>query len=34
MKPFRARDLFTALWVSDNFMKAVTENKEWYLFLS
>lgn len=28
----RARDLFTALWVSDNFMKAVTENKEWYLF--
>ena len=28
----RARDLFTALWIPDNFMRAVKENKNWYLF--
>jgi len=28
----RARDLFTALWASDNFMKAVEDNTDWYLF--
>ena len=28
----RARDLFTALWIPDNFMKAVRNNDEWYLF--
>jgi len=28
----RARDLFTALWIPDNFMKAVKENGDWYLF--
>lgn len=28
----RARDLFTALWVPDNFMVAVKENSDWYLF--
>ncbi len=28
----RARDLFTALWLPDNFMKAVKENDDWYLF--
>jgi len=28
----RARDLFTALWVPDNFMKAVRNNSDWYLF--
>lgn len=28
----RARDLFTALWLPDNFMKAVKENADWYLF--
>ena len=28
----RARDLFTALWVSDLFMKRVKANKEWSLF--
>ena len=28
----RARDLFTALWVSDLFMKRVKTNKEWSLF--
>lgn len=28
----RARDLFTALWVSDLFMKRVEEDKEWSLF--
>ena len=28
----RARDLFTALWIPDNFMKAVRENGDWYLF--
>jgi ribonucleoside-diphosphate reductase alpha subunit len=28
----RARDLFTALWIPDNFMKAVKTNSDWYLF--
>jgi ribonucleoside-diphosphate reductase alpha chain len=28
----RARDLFTALWLPDNFMKAVKDNTDWYLF--
>ena len=28
----RARDLFTALWIPDNFMKAVKDNNDWYLF--
>lgn len=28
----RARDLFTALWLPDNFMRAVKENGDWYLF--
>jgi ribonucleoside-diphosphate reductase alpha chain len=28
----RARDLFTALWIPDNFMKAVIDNTDWYLF--
>jgi ribonucleoside-diphosphate reductase alpha chain len=28
----RARDLFTALWIPDNFMRAVRENSDWYLF--
>ena len=28
----RARDLFTALWIPDNFMKAVRDNDNWYLF--
>jgi ribonucleoside-diphosphate reductase alpha chain len=28
----RARDLFTALWIPDNFMKAVESNGDWYLF--
>ena len=28
----RARDLFTALWIPDNFMKAVESNDDWYLF--
>ena len=28
----RARDLFTALWMPDNFMKAVKDNGDWYLF--
>ena len=28
----RARDLFTALWLPDNFMKAVETNGDWYLF--
>jgi ribonucleoside-diphosphate reductase alpha chain len=28
----RARDLFTALWIPDNFMRAVRENGDWYLF--
>ncbi len=28
----RARDLFTALWLPDNFMRAVRNNDDWYLF--
>lgn len=28
----RARDLFTALWIPDNFMRAVETNTDWYLF--
>jgi ribonucleoside-diphosphate reductase alpha chain len=28
----RARDLFTALWIPDNFMNAVKNNEDWYLF--
>lgn len=28
----RARDLFTALWIPDNFMRAVIDNGDWYLF--
>ena len=28
----RARDLFTALWIPDNFMRAVKEDSDWYLF--
>ena len=28
----RARDLFTSLWLPDNFMRAVKEDGEWYLF--
>ena len=28
----RARDLFTALWMPDNFMNAVKNDTEWYLF--
>jgi ribonucleoside-diphosphate reductase alpha chain len=28
----RARDLFTALWIPDNFMRAVKEGGDWYLF--
>ena len=28
----RARDLFTALWIPDNFMRAVKEDGNWYLF--
>jgi len=28
----RARDLFTALWIPDNFMRAVKGNTDWYLF--
>ena len=28
----RARDLFTALWLPDNFMRAVENNEDWYLF--
>ena len=28
----RARDLFTALWIPDNFMRAVKDNQDWYLF--
>lgn len=27
----RARDLFYGLWIPDNFMKAVKEDKDWYL---
>lgn len=28
----RARDLFTALWIPDNFMRAIEANDVWYLF--
>jgi len=28
----RARDLFTALWIPDNFMRAVIDNGDWHLF--
>ena len=28
----RARDLFTALWLPDNFMNAVKNNGDWHLF--
>jgi ribonucleoside-diphosphate reductase alpha chain len=28
----RARDLFTALWIPDNFMEAVRNDSDWYLF--
>ena len=28
----RARDLFTALWIPNNFMRAVETNGDWYLF--
>lgn len=28
----RARDLFTAIWITDNFMRAVKEDSDWYLF--
>lgn len=28
----RARDLFTALWIPDNFMRAVEANEDYYLF--
>ena len=28
----RASDLFTALWIPDNFMRAVKNNGDWYLF--
>lgn len=27
----RCRDLFTALWIPNNFMKAVNDNLDWYL---
>jgi len=28
----RARDLFTSLWLPDNFMRAVKNDEDWYLF--
>ena len=28
----RARDLFSALWIPDNFMRAVESNGDWHLF--
>ncbi len=28
----RARDLFTSIWLPDNFMNAVKDNDDWYLF--
>lgn len=28
----RARDLFTAVWIPDNFMNAVKNDDDWYLF--
>ena len=32
VEELRARDLFTALWIPDNFMRAVREGGDWYLF--
>jgi ribonucleoside-diphosphate reductase alpha chain len=32
IEELRARDLFTALWIPDNFMRAVKEDSDWYLF--
>ena len=32
VEELRARDLFTALWMPDNFMRAVKEGSDWYLF--
>ena len=32
VEELRARDLFTALWIPDNFMRAVKESGDWYLF--
>ncbi len=28
----RAKDLFTSIWLPDNFMEAVKNNSDWYLF--
>lgn len=28
----RARDIFTALWMSDSFIEAVNKDQDWYLF--
>jgi ribonucleoside-diphosphate reductase alpha chain len=28
----RAKDLFTSIWLPDNFMNAVKDNADWYLF--
>jgi ribonucleoside-diphosphate reductase alpha subunit len=28
----RARDLFTSIWIPDNFMESVANNGDWYLF--
>jgi ribonucleoside-diphosphate reductase alpha chain len=32
LEELRARDLFTSLWLPDNFMRAVRESGDWYLF--
>lgn len=32
LEELRARDLFTALWIPDNFMEAVRDDGDWYLF--
>jgi len=32
VEELRARDLFTALWIPDNFMRAVKDDTDWYLF--
>ncbi len=32
VEELRARDLFTGLWIPDNFMRAVRNNEDWYLF--
>lgn len=32
IEELRARDLFTALWLPDNFMRAVENDTEWFLF--